>query len=435
MLLGAGLERAWHHSRAHRFFAAARWSADRIGLLLADLIIRLLLPEDAPITLVVDDTLFKRAGKKVFGAFWHHDGAAKGPKPIGYGNCWVVTGIVVDLPFLSRPVCLPVLARLWTPKGTGKIAYAHAMAERLATRYPDRALHVVGDAAYISEHLRELSENTTWTSRLTITSVLHEPPPPPTGKVGRPKTKGPRLGTPGDLAKTATWHKTQVRRYGRTDTVRLAEIPCIWYGVLHTQTVRVILVCDDKPRTKDKDDRGYGLPLITTDLKSTAEDMIARYASRWSIEPVFFNARRILGVGEARNRLRNAVERTVPLGLITYTLVILRYTHSGHDPQQITDDRARRRWYTTKTEPSFEDMVIKLRRVIIAAHFPTQAPTSRNPKKPAPSCWPGPQPKHDHLELRNTRDPVGRRDLSHRNRMNCPISSTPEACVCPGQQP
>src|SRR5580698_6784575 len=65
MLLGAGLERVWHHSKAHRFFAAARWSADRIGLLLADLIIRLLLADGAPITLAVDDTLFKRAGKKV----------------------------------------------------------------------------------------------------------------------------------------------------------------------------------------------------------------------------------------------------------------------------------------------------------------------------------------------------------------------------------
>jgi hypothetical protein len=28
MLAGAGLARVWHHSRAHRFFAAAAWSAD-----------------------------------------------------------------------------------------------------------------------------------------------------------------------------------------------------------------------------------------------------------------------------------------------------------------------------------------------------------------------------------------------------------------------
>ena len=40
----------------------------------------------------------------MFGVAWHHDGAAKGPKPIGFGNCWVVAGIVVQLSFLSRPV-------------------------------------------------------------------------------------------------------------------------------------------------------------------------------------------------------------------------------------------------------------------------------------------------------------------------------------------
>lgn len=369
MLLGGGLERVWHHTRAHRFFAAARWSPDRVGLSLCDIIVRLLLPVGAPITLAVDDTLFKRAGRKVHGAFWHHDGAAKGPKPIGYGNCWVVVGIIVELPFLSRPVCLPVLARLWFPKGTGKIAHARAMVERIATRYPDRVVHVVGDAAYISEHLRELGGNITWTSRLKITSVLHQSPPPRTGKVGRPRTKGPRLGTPSDLAKAATWRNAVVRRYGRTDAVQIAEIVCIWYGVLHTQAVRVVLVRDDKPRTADKDERGYGLPLITTDLVSTAEYLVARYASRWSIEPVFFHARRVLGVGEARNRLRNAVQRTVPFGLIAYSLTVLWYTRSGHDPEQITARRARSRWYTTKKEPSFEDMAVKLRRVIIAARF------------------------------------------------------------------
>ena len=85
----AGLERVWHHSRAHRLFTNARWSGDALGLVLADLIVARLLPADAALTIAVDDTLFKRSGKKVFGVAWHHDGAAKGPKPIGFGNCWV----------------------------------------------------------------------------------------------------------------------------------------------------------------------------------------------------------------------------------------------------------------------------------------------------------------------------------------------------------
>ena len=39
MLTGAGLEQFWHHSRAHRFFAVARWSSDTVGLALTDLIV------------------------------------------------------------------------------------------------------------------------------------------------------------------------------------------------------------------------------------------------------------------------------------------------------------------------------------------------------------------------------------------------------------
>jgi transposase InsO family protein len=57
MLLGAGLQRCWHHARAHRFFSTARWCADQVGLSLADLIVTRLLVADAPITVAVDDTL------------------------------------------------------------------------------------------------------------------------------------------------------------------------------------------------------------------------------------------------------------------------------------------------------------------------------------------------------------------------------------------
>jgi hypothetical protein len=67
MLIGAGLEQLWHHSRAHRFFALARWSSDTVGLALADLIVAHLLPVGSPLTVAVDDTLFKRSGKNVFG--------------------------------------------------------------------------------------------------------------------------------------------------------------------------------------------------------------------------------------------------------------------------------------------------------------------------------------------------------------------------------
>ena len=66
-LTGAGLDQVWHHSRAHRLFTNARWSGDALGLALADLIVARLLPAGAALTIAVDDTLFKRSGKKVWG--------------------------------------------------------------------------------------------------------------------------------------------------------------------------------------------------------------------------------------------------------------------------------------------------------------------------------------------------------------------------------
>ena len=67
---------------------------------------------------------------------------------------------------------------------------------------------------------------------------------------------------------------------------------------------------------------GYGLALVATDLTNLAEQIVGRYTSRWSIETAFFDACQSLGVGAARNRTRLAVQRTVPFGLLAYTLVI-----------------------------------------------------------------------------------------------------------------
>ncbi|MGB0092516.1 MAG: hypothetical protein WBP81_08280 [Solirubrobacteraceae bacterium] len=39
MLQAAGLAGCWHHSRAHDFFARARWEPDQLGLRLADFLV------------------------------------------------------------------------------------------------------------------------------------------------------------------------------------------------------------------------------------------------------------------------------------------------------------------------------------------------------------------------------------------------------------
>ncbi|MER5549588.1 transposase [Streptomyces sp. NPDC002589] len=127
MLTSAGLAQSWSHDRAHAFFSRAAWSGDTLGMYLSRLIVRTLLPDEAALTVAIDDTLFKKRGKKVFGAGRQHDGASRSEKPVGYGVCFVVAGLIVELPFCSRPFCLPVTARLWRPKtDTSKVDIAAA---------------------------------------------------------------------------------------------------------------------------------------------------------------------------------------------------------------------------------------------------------------------------------------------------------------------
>jgi hypothetical protein len=50
-------------------------------------------------------------------------------------------------------------------------------------------------------------------------------------------------------------------------------------------------------------------------------------------------------------------------------LVIVWYHLARHSPRVAEEQRQRAHWYTTKTQPSYRDMLIKLRRVLIAAQF------------------------------------------------------------------
>jgi hypothetical protein len=483
MLVSAGLSRVWPHDRAHYFFARARWDAIELGLVLARLVLDMLVPAGTALSVAVDDTLFKRSGPQVFGRFWQHDGAGRGRRSVAPGVCFVVVGIVVDLPFCAHPVCLPVLARLWlpAPKPTagsrpgrkparrsataataiavqraqarldhavgkrdarqakqatrpgrlpgsvpdleGPIAQAtqaladakatHAAAlataahsgpgrgrraprtattavtdayptkteiacdliRRLAAAFPDRDIHTVADAAYHSPALRDLPASVTWTFRLAKTAVLHPPPPPPTGRPGRPPTKGTRLGTPADIAATLTFTRTRLHHATTNHTATTAYTHCLWYHCLGPARLRLILVRN--PATTS----GYDLALLTTDPTSSPTALITRYAARWSIEVCFHDARQHLGTGQPHNRTRTAVERTIPFQLAVYSLVIIWYTHTGHHPNDVATRRTTAPWYTTKTDPAFEDMIVKLRRVIIATQFLPTHPDQATPQQ------------------------------------------------------
>ncbi|HEX2809407.1 MAG TPA: transposase [Kineosporiaceae bacterium] len=217
-----------------------------------------------------------------------------------------MAGIVVRLPFTTAPVCLPVLMRLWAGKGSDSpVTLGAAVLQWIRNAFPERVIHGVGDAAYHGKAL--LVADTTWTTRLPANASLYAPPPPRTGKRGRPRLKGAKLPKLKALAATATWVPTIVYRYGRTETVDLAVVEAIWYGPF-ANTPGLCVLLRDLDST-----RAYDLALFTTDVATCGGQIVERYAVRWSIEPSNANGKQQMGVGQARNRLRQGGRTHRPL--------------------------------------------------------------------------------------------------------------------------
>ena len=387
MLEGAGLAGEWHHSRAHDFFSRARWDPDELGVRLLDFLVSVFVKGDASIRFAVDDTLFGRSGKRVWGAHYLHDGAQ--PEGSGqrtrWGNCWVVVVLVVNLECLGgRPVGLPVLFRLFRPKDDehpdrpSQPVLARALVDMVLARFPARTVELAMDGAYATKAWRGLPGRVTVTTRMRSNAAVFKLAPPPTGKAGRPALRGPRMASLAQLAATAVFQPVTIAGPdGRTRVEHVWSTRCLWYGPFYTRTVTLMLI--RKPGRTE----GFDVALASTDIAATAGDLIARYDSRWSIETANQEAK-ANGVGEARNRVKNAVQRTVPFGFLTQTITIAWYALHG-DPA--ADLKARRRaapWYRQKTTVSYTDMLAALRRELIRHEYHAQAPpTTTTPQIPA----------------------------------------------------
>lgn len=152
-------------------------------------------------------------------------------------------------------------------------------------------------------------------------------------------------------------------RYGLTGTVEIAHRLCLWYRSFAGQTVHLVMV--RAPRKL-----GFEIALLTTDLDASPDRIVERYASRWSIEGAFEEAKQVTGVGEDSNRKELAVRRTVPFGLFCRSLLTVWYATSLHADTLVADCRRR-----------------------APGTGPSRAP-------PPPACWPPPAASSSPLSFR-----------------------------------
>ena len=349
-----------HHSAYHRLFAAARWSRDRMGLGLFDLIRPWLA---APIFLAVDDTLARKRGLKMFGTGMHHDPllSSRGKTITNWGHSWVVLGVIVTFPLWpDRPFCLPILFRLYlNHQRAEKERRQHRTRPELAVELIHllcrhakwRQFHVVADSAYGGQSvLGCLPENCQLTSRLTLKARLYDAPPQRRpGTKGRPRKRGQRLPTPETMLNERA-RRVLLSIYGRQEQARVCDAEARVYAVPE-KPLRVVAV--------EALQGGRGREAFySTCVTATAEQILTWYAQRWAVEVAFHDSKQYLGFEEPQGWTRNAVERTAPVAMILYSLIVLWFVQEGHHHYHLTLCP----WYQSKTRPSFRDMLLTLRR-------------------------------------------------------------------------
>lgn len=362
IILAAGDSAAKHFSSYHRLFSAARWSLDALGLALFDLL-QPFLDEDV-VLLALDDTLVRKRGLKMFGTGMHLDPllSSRGKAIVNWGHSWVVLGAIVEFPFRKgHYYCLPILFRLYLNKsGAAKHRRTYrtrpelgvAMLEVLCGHRKNRRFHVVADSAYGGQSvLCHLPGNCDLTSRLLQKARLYEAPPQRTrGTYGRPRKRGKLLPTPMEML-DGRCRRVTLDIYGRREQARLTDR----MARVHAAPERPLRVVAVEALQGGRGREAF----YSTVSEATGEKVLGWYARRWSIEVTHRDGKQHLGFEEPQGWSRRAVERTAPLALMLYSLVVLWFAWEGHldwRPMQA-------RWYTGKTDPSFADMLRTLRRM------------------------------------------------------------------------
>ena len=363
MILAARLSADKHYSSYHRLFSAARWSLDAVGLAVFDLITPFL---GETVLLGLDDTLARKRGLKMFGTGMHHDPllSSRGKTITNWGHSWVMLGVIVELPFRrGHYYFLPLLFRLYlNKKSATKHRRVYHTRPELAVELlgvlcncrKNRRFHAVADSAYGGQSvLCHLPPNCDLTSRLVQDARLYGAPPERRpGQNGRPRKRGERLPAPHAMLAGRCRH-VSFDIYGRTEHARLADR----IAYVHAAPRRPLrVVATDALRGG----RGRAA-FYSTCHEATAEQVVAWYAMRWSVEVTFHDSKQHLGFEEPQGWTRRAVERTAPVAMLLYSLIVLWFAREGHRHWQPLDCP----WYASKSQPSFADMLATLRRLSI----------------------------------------------------------------------
>jgi hypothetical protein len=341
------------HDAYHRFIRCGAWKPEVLWRLLAQALVRSLVP-DGLIELDLDDTLLHRTGSKVAGAgYWRDAVRSVGKRVvIAWGLNLLVVTLRVHTPWGGEPLGLPVWVVLHRKQGTKLTVLATQALLTITAWFPDRRLRCCADGAYAATLMAVDIPRLTRVSRMRRDAALYQLKPAHSGRRGRPRQRGARLGAPTQIAKRAkAWTSVVIDQRGRPVTKLLHSRIVLWYAVSR-RPVQLVIVRD--PRGREPDDY-----FVCSDVRLPPAEIAGAYAGRWSIEDTFRATKQSIHVQQPQSWAGAGPERAAILGFLLYSLVWWWFLVLPKRDQQV----ATTPWYAGKAAPSFVDALAALRTV------------------------------------------------------------------------
>ncbi|MGO9566849.1 MAG: transposase [Desulfomonilaceae bacterium] len=371
VILTGGLHESESFVSIYRFLQKAKWAPDQVAFQVFRIIVETLLPGVTEIELVLDDTLNDHVGKKIFGAGFQHDGnAPKTGRPIGYGVCFVIVGVVVRLPGISdRVFCLPYAARLWWPQKAKvkPVGEKHQSKSELGAELirltrswldPSIILRIIVDGGYSNKQLLQgRPQGVHITGKVRMDAALYAVVQKTTNRRGRPRKKGDRLPCPKSIFSRdeSQWEWIWITLYGQETIVSVYRFEAIWYKAAGNEPLSIVMVQDLGGKYPDT-------VFFDTDTATSDTETIQRFSHRWSIEITNRETKSLLGSADPRCRCERSVTRALLMAYWSYCFVVVWFLdqfRAGKDLLVCTAP-----WYS-KRQVTFSDMLAAARR----SHF------------------------------------------------------------------
>jgi hypothetical protein len=376
-LLTASGEQFKDWSSSYRLFKEERMDLDEFFSVIKEKLIKEHLSQDQAIYAHMDDTVFKKTGRKVSGTAWRRD-------PLGppfhtnflWGQRFLQLSIALpDNQGASISRAIPVdfhhcptakkprkndSKEAWDEykeakkqtnlslKGVQRIKKLRKCIDDMGAK--DRQLIVSVDGSYTNRTvMKNIPERVTIIGRIRKDSRIYSLPEEKQTK-GRKRIYGELLPTPEQIRKddNIPWQQVEAYAAGKVHSFNVKILKNIRWRASSSNNVQLVIISPLAYRLTKNSRLLYRKPayLICTDPNLEIEKLLQAYLWRWEIEVNFKEEKSLFGSGEAQVRNIDAVEKVPGFIVAIYALLLLAaYRTNEYD---FINRLPRAKWYPNK---------------------------------------------------------------------------------------